>query len=192
MENAQCNGNCPPTPECKLFLCFTTVVIKPSFNFLGQKVTTPILSKANLEKKLSFDISFKLLAEPKWHCDTQSLNQIINVSLTTFLRCIGSALAKSINSSTSGYLYCMLFSSCDMLVKTSPCTVPGKHFCFKFPYFRLNFNGILDSLFICEKLPIVSNCFTKCFLAVIRFIALYICKSAAICSSIGEFTRQKC
>ena len=149
-------------------------------------------TKANLEKKLSFDISFKLLAEPKWHCDTQSLNQIINVSLTTFLRCIGSALAKSINSSTSGYLYCMLFSSCDMLVKTSPCTVPGKHFCFKFPYFRLNFNGILDSLFICEKLPIVSNCFTKCFLAVIRFIALYICKSAAICSSIGEFTRQKC
>ena len=85
-------------------------------------------TKANLEKKLSFDISFKLLAEPKWHCDTQSLNQIINVSLTTFLRCIGSALAKSINSSTSGYLYCMLFSSCDMLVKTSPCTVPGKHF----------------------------------------------------------------
>ena len=149
-------------------------------------------TKANLEKKLSFDISFKLLAEPKWHCDTQSLNQIINVSLTTFLRCIGSALAKSINSSTSGYLYCMLFSSCDMLVKTSPCTVPVKHFCFKFPYFCLNFNGILDSLFICEKLPIVSNCFTKCFLAVIRFIALYICKSAAICSSIGEFTRQKC
>ena len=85
-------------------------------------------TKANLEKKLSFDISFKLLAEPKWHCDTQSLNQIINVSLTTFLRCIGSALAKSINPSTSGYLYCMLFSSCDMLVKTSPCTVPGKHF----------------------------------------------------------------
>ena len=81
----------------------------------------------NLEKRLSFDIFFKLLDEPKWHCDTQSLNKIINLSLTTlFLRYNCYALTKSINSCTRGiYIACFLIR---VICRSKLYHEPGEYF----------------------------------------------------------------
>ena len=81
----------------------------------------------NLEKRLLFDIFFKLLDEPKWHCDIQSLNKIINLPLATlFLRYNCSALAKSINFCTSGiYIVCFLIR---VIFRSKLYHEPGEYF----------------------------------------------------------------
>ena len=99
----------------------------------------------------------------------------------------------SINSSTSGYLYCLLFNLCDMYVKTSPCTVHGEHF---FASSCLIFASTLMASWThfsyvkgFQQFPTASpNLFWQSF-ASSRFT---FSKVQKYCSSIGEFTYQKC